>query len=208
MSRYRGPGCRQCRTYGEKLFLKTKKCYTAKCILERRNSKPGQHGKNKKKISDYGAQLAEKQKLKKIYGMTERPFRLYFEEASRQKGVTGTNLLILLERRLDNVLMRAGLAGSRCQARQFIRHGHIKVNQKRVDIPSFLVRQNDKIEVSQKEKIRKNVDGCAELAAGRPSPSWLKMNREKLEADIIRLPELTDMDQKVNVQSIVELYSK
>lgn len=208
MGRYTGPSCRKCRAVGEKLFLKTKKCATAKCMLERRGSRPGQHGKVRKKESEYKIQLNEKQKLRNMYGMGEKQFRLCFEKASRMQGVKGNNLLLLLERRLDNVMMRAGFAGSRTQARQIVRHGHVLVNGKKVDIPSFLVRKGDKIEIREKESSKKLVNSNIELTSGRTVPSWLKVNQEKTEAEVFLLPSLEELDHTINVQLVVELYSK
>ena len=208
MSRYTGANCRRCRTVGEKLFLKSKKCYTAKCILERRASKPGQHGKSRKKSSEYSIQLMEKQKLKQLYGMSEKQFHLMFEKAARMKGITGHNLLILLERRLDNVMLRAGFASSRKQARQFVAHGHVKVNGQKVDIPSYLIDAGDKLEVSSKEKTEKMIKASMELTAGKPSSPWMTVNPDKLTAEITKLPSVEEIDNKINVQLIVELYSK
>ena len=208
MSRYTGANCRRCRTVGEKLFLKSKKCYTAKCILERRASKPGQHGKSRKKSSEYCIQLMEKQKLKQLYGMSEKQFHLLFEKAARMKGITGHNLLILLERRLDNVMLRAGFASSRKQARQFVAHGHVKLNGKKVDIPSCLIDAGDKLEVLTKEKTEKMVKASMEFTAGKPNTPWMTVNPEKLTAEITKLPSVEDIDNKINVQLIVELYSK
>jgi len=208
MGRYTEASCRKCRAVSEKLFLKTKKCGTAKCILERRAFKPGQHGKLRKKVSEYSIQLNEKQKLRNMYGMLEKQFRLLFDKASRMKGITGNNLLVLLERRLDSTVMRTGLAGSRNQARQFVRHGHIKVNGRRVDIPSFLVSKGDKIEVFDKDKSKKLIAGMQELTSARTVPSWLKFDAEKLQAEVVSLPALEELDHTINVQLIVELYSK
>ncbi len=208
MGRYIGASCRRCRAVGEKLFLKTKKCATAKCMLERRNFRPGQHGKGRRKISEYSLQLTEKQKLRNMYGMSEKQFRSYFEESAREKGVTGHNLLVMLERRLDNVVMRTGLCGSRNQARQFIRHGHIKVNDHRVDIPSFLVKKDDVITVAAKDKSKKMVDAIMELTANRAVPEWLKVDKENKTAEVSIIPAVEDVDHKINVQLIVELYSK
>ena len=208
MARYTGASCRKCRAVGVKLFLKSKKCYTAKCILERRPNRPGQHGKVRRKISEYSIQLSEKQKLRNMYGMLERQFRLYFTQAARMKGITGDNLLKLLERRLDNVIMISGFSGSRKGARQLVRHGHVRVNGRRVDIPSFLVSVGDKIEIADRDKSR----GLAKLgmdgSTSRVVPSWLRVEQERLSMEVISEPGVEDIKQHINVQLIVELYSK
>lgn len=208
MGRYIGPSCRKCRQVGERLFLKATKCYGAKCILERRNSRPGQHGRIRKKVSEYAIQLSEKQKLRNMYGMNEKQFRIYFQKASRMKGITGHNLMILLERRLDNVLMRSGLASSRNQARQFIGHGHVMVNDKRVTITSYMLSQGDQISICEKEKSRKMVESASEISGGRPVPEWIKSDPKSLKAEVFTLPKVEDIDHSINVQLIVELYSK
>ena len=208
MGRYVDADCRRCRTLGQKLFLKAKKCYTAKCILERRNFRPGQHGKIRKKSSEYSVQLNEKQKLKTLYGMLERQFRIYFDKAAKMKGVTGNNLVELLERRLDNVVMRSGLASSRDQARQFVRHGHVRLNGKTANIPSLQIRAGDKLEIRPKEKSQNLVKSAMEFAAGRPVPSWLKVEPEKFAVNVVSLPKAEDAGHNINVQLIVELYSK
>jgi small subunit ribosomal protein S4 len=208
MGRYTEASCKKCRAVGEKLFLKNKKCGTAKCILERRNFRPGMHGKARRKVSEYSIQLSEKQKLRNMYGMLEKQFRLFFKNAARMKGVTGSNLLVLLERRLDNAVMRTGFAGSRNQARQLVRHGHVRVNGRRVDIPSFLVSGGDKLQVKEKDSSRKLVKDTLELTSGRAVPAWLKVDAEKVEAEVARMPEVDDIDHSINVQLIVELYSK
>ncbi|EKE03042.1 MAG: hypothetical protein ACD_20C00282G0003 [uncultured bacterium] len=208
MGRYIGASCRKCRALGEKLFLKAKKCATAKCMLERRNFRPGQHGKNRKKVSEYGIQLTEKQKLKHMYGMGEKQFSLYFQNAARMKGITGNNLLLMLERRLDNVLMRSGFAGSRKQSRQIVRHGHVRINDKRVDIPSYMIKKDDKVQIENTEKAKKMITGIMELTSGRPVPKWLKADAEKSVVEVTGMPGIEDLDHKINVQLIVELYSK
>ncbi len=208
MGRYVDADCRRCRGLGQKLFLKAKKCYTAKCILERRNFRPGQHGKIRKKSSEYSVQLNEKQKLKVLYGMLERQFRLYFNKAAKMKGVTGNNLIELLERRLDNVVMRSGLASSRDQARQFVRHGHVRLNGKSADIPSIQICAGDKLEIRQKETSQNLIKAAMELSVGRPVPSWLKVEPEKFSVNVVSLPKAEDAGHNINVQLIVELYSK
>lgn len=208
MARYTGPVCRLCRREGEKLFLKGTKCQTEKCPIARRDYAPGQHRKLKAKLSDYGLQLREKQKVKRMYGLLERQFRKYFNIAAKTKGITGKVLLQLLERRLDNVIFRLGLGASRSESRQLVRHNFVYINSKRVNIPSFLVNKSDSVELKTKEKsliaIRENL----ELTKQREVPGWLEFNRDKLEAKVLRLPEKEDIQQPIQEQLIVELYSK
>lgn len=209
MARYRGPVCRLCRREGIKLFLKGERCFKPSCGIEKRNFAPGQHGHDRKaKIVGYGVQLREKQKVKRIYGVLERQFRLYFERAVRQKGVTGENLLSQLERRLDNVVLRLGFAASHSQARQFVRHGHVLVNNRKVNVPSFLVTTGD--EISVKEKTRKNpqVLGAVEVVGGRGIPAWLELNAEALKGKVLALPKREDVNLPIQERLIVELYSK
>jgi len=210
MARYTGPRCRLCRREGLKLFLKGEKCNTEKCPFSRRPYPPGQHGRTPKpKPSYYALQLREKQKVKEIYGILERQFRRYFEMASRKKGETGRVLLQILERRLDNVVYRLCFASSRSQARQFVRHGFIKVNGRKVDIPSYIVREQDTISVKDDERIRKIIkENIDVLTKERSIPKWLELNSENLEAKILRLPEKEDLTIPVQEQLIVELYSK
>ncbi|MEW6101353.1 MAG: 30S ribosomal protein S4 [Candidatus Omnitrophota bacterium] len=209
MGRYTGAVCRLCRREGEKLFLKGTKCSTEKCPVARRAFPPGQHGAGRRqKLSNYGVQLREKQKVKRIYGVLERQFRRYFEIASKTKGVTGKVLLQLLERRLDNVIFRLGLAISRSQARQVVRHNHIFVNSQRVNIPSFLVDKDDTIEVKVKEKALNKIKDNLEVSKDRTVPSWLDFKAEGLSAKVLRLPEKEDIQQTIQEQLIVELYSK
>ena len=210
MARYTGPRCRLCRREGLKLFLKGEKCNTEKCPFSRRPYPPGQHGRTPKpKPSYYALQLREKQKVKEIYGILERQFRRYFEIASRKKGETGRVLLQILERRLDNVVYRLCFASSRIQARQFVRHGFIKVNGRKVDIPSYIVREQDTISVKDDERIRKIIkENIDVLTKERSIPKWLELNSENLEAKILRLPEKEDLTIPVQEQLIVELYSK
>jgi small subunit ribosomal protein S4 len=209
LARYSGPVCRLCRREGMKLFLKGERCFKPSCGIEKRNFPPGQHGHDRKaKIVGYGLQLREKQKVKRIYGVLENQFRGYFERAVRQKGVTGENLLTLLECRLDNVLVRLGFASSHAQARQFVRHGHVLVNGKKVNIPSFQVVAGH--EISVKEKMKKNVQivGAMELVSGRGTPHWLELNSESVTGRILGLPKREDINQPIQERMIVELYSK
>lgn len=209
MARYNGPVCRLCRREDTKLFLKGDRCHTDKCGYERRAYAPGQHGQNRRrKASDYGAQLREKQKVKRIYGIAERQFRGYYQRASRMKGVTGENLLSLLERRLDNVIYRLGFAADHAEARQFVRHGHILINGKRVDIPSYLVRVNDRIEVGEKSrKITRIVDSLGAVDR-RGVPQWLELDKDNFRGRISSLPSRSDITLQISEQLIVELYSK
>ena len=207
MARYIGESCRVCRREGEKLFLKGSRCYTDKCAITRRAYAPGQHGQKRKKQSDYGMQLREKQKAKAFYGVLESQFRKYFEEASRSKEVTGLKLLQILESRLDNVVYRLGLATSRAQARQLVRHGHFEVNGVKVNIPSYLTKVNDVIKVresSQNDPIFKQV---AE-ENGRPIPSWLEADVDNKSGKIVAVPAREEIDLPVKEHLIVELYSK
>lgn len=208
MGRYIGPSCKLCRRHGEKLFLKGTKCNTDKCAVARRPFPPGQHGNIRKKISDYGFQMMEKQKVKRIYGILETQFRNYFHLASRSKGITGEILLQLLERRLDNVIFRLCFVLSRSQARQMVKHNLILVNSKNVNIPSFLVKAGDKIELKPKEKIKKIAKEAMEIAQERGIPQWLKRNQAAFSADVVALPAREDVGFPVNENLIVELYSK
>ena len=192
-----------------KLFLKGQKCFTEKCPVEKRNFAPGQHGKDRKaKIVGYGLQLREKQKAKRIYFALEKQFRNYFEKAARAKGVTGERLLQQLERRLDNVTYRLGFATSRRQARQIVRHGHVLVNGKKVNIPSFQVNVGDEISVREKSNKMVVIEGAREFASGQPAPSWLAIDRDKLSGKVLSLPKRDEINLPVNEQLIVELYSK
>src|SRR5438132_2008619 len=209
LARYIGPVCRLCRREGMKLFLKGERCFKPTCGIEKRNYQPGQHGQGRKaKIVGYGLQLREKQKVKRIYGVLENQFRGYFERAVRQKGVTGENLLAQLECRLDNVLVRLGFASSHAQARQFVRHGHVLVNGKKVNIPSFQVVVGH--EISMKEKMKKNVQivGALELVGGRGTPHWLELNAEQVTGKILAIPKREDISMPIQERMIVELYSK
>ena len=208
MARYRQSVCRLCRREAMKLFLKGDRCFTNKCAIERRNFPPGQHGKRRSKILGYGIQLREKQKVKRFYGVLENQFRLTFRQAERMRGVTGENLLALLERRLDNVVHRLGFAASRAQARQLVRHGHVRVNGRKVNVPSFVVGAG--ATVSIKEKSRKNplIATSVETAKGRGVPAWLELNTAEFEGKVVALPKREDVGVPVNEKLIVELYSK
>jgi small subunit ribosomal protein S4 len=209
MARYTDAVCRLCRRQGEKLFLKGTRCSTEKCAVGRRAFAPGQHGEGRRqKLSNYGLQLREKQKVKRIYGVLEKQFRRYFQTASKTKGVTGKVLLQLLERRLDNVIFRMGLAISRSQARQLVRHNHVSVNGKRVNIPSYLVDKDDSVKVTTKEKALNKIKENLELSKDRTVPAWIGFNLSDMSAKILRLPEKEDMQQPIQEQLIVELYSK
>ena len=212
MARYRGPVCRLCRREGMKLFLKGERCYKPTCPIEKRGTQPpGQHGRNvrRAKLIGYGEQLREKQKVKRIYGMLERQFRLYFERAMRMKGVTGENLLSLLERRLDNVVYRLGYATSRAQARQFVTHGPVLVNGRKVDIPSFQVKIGDEVAVRENSRSNIHIQSAFQTASGRGRPSWLEVvSSDDMRGRVMSLPRREDIGQNINEQLIVELYSK
>ena len=208
MSRYKDEQCRICRREGQKLFLKGSRCYTDKCSIARRNYAPGQHGQRRKKLSEYGTQLREKQKTKAFYGVQEKQFRKYFEMASVTKGVTGERLLQILESRLDNVVYRLGFGVSRAQARQLVNHGHFEVNGKKVDIPSYLVKAGDVVSVREIRKDNKTIKENVENNSSRPIPAWLEKDNEKLSGKVIRLASREDIDIPVQEHLIVELYSK
>ena len=210
MARYIEAVCRQCRREGSKLYLKGDRCYSDKCAFTRRGYAPGQHGQGqaRKKVSEYGTQLREKQKTRRIYGLLERQFRNYFEKAERQKGITGENLLVLLERRLDNVAFRLGFASSRTQARQLVRHGHFVVNGRRVDIPSFLVKANDVITVAEASKDAPIIKEMAEGLATKTVPAWLELNAAGMSGKVLRYPTREEIDVPVQEHFIVELYSR
>jgi small subunit ribosomal protein S4 len=200
--------CRQCRREGEKLFLKGTRCFTHKCAIDRREYAPGQHGAKRSKLSNYGLQLREKQKLKRIYGLMEKQFRLYFQKAVRSKGVTGSMLLQFLERRLDNVIYQLGFATSRAEARQLVGHGFVYINDERINIPSYLVKQNDEVSLKFKNTGQKGVKENIEASQGRAVPGWLNADHDHFKAKIVRLPEREDVGYSVNEQLIVELYSR
>ena len=210
MARYIGPVCRLCRREAMKLFLKGERCYTEKCAIEKRNFPPGQHGKDRKpKIVGYGLQLREKQKARRYYQLLEGQFRNLYEKALAMKGITGENMLNMLERRLDNTLYRMGLATSRAQGRQLVRHGHLNVNGKRVDIPSFIVKPNDVIEIREKSKNNPTILHARDATAHAPSPNWLEVDRENLKGRVLSQPKREELVQiQLNEQLIVELYSK
>ncbi len=209
MGRYIGSSCRLCRREGEKLFLKGTRCSTHRCALDRRAYGPGQHGNARRtKLSNYGLQLREKQKLKRIYGLLEKQFRNYFAKAARRKGVTGTALLQFLERRLDNVIYQLGFATSRREARQIVGHGFVFVNDRRVNIPSSLVKVNDEISLQFAKKGKKNVEDNIQASKDRAVPAWLEVDSSHYKAKVKRLPERDDIGFPVNEQLIVELYSR
>ena len=207
MSRYKDEQCRICRREGQKLFLKGSRCYSDKCSVTRRNYAPGEHGQGKKKLSEYGTQLREKQKTKAFYGVGEKQFRKYFEMAENKKGITGENLLQILESRLDNVVYRAGFGTSRAQARQLVNHGHFNVNGVKTDIASYLVKPGDVISVRENKKDSKIAKENAEVNSSKLIPDWLEKDNEKLEAKVVRLAT-RDVDLPVEEHLIVELYSK
>ena len=208
MARYTKTNCRLCRRENLKLFLKGERCYTEKCAYDRRNYPPGQHGQSRKKFSDYGTQLREKQKVKRIYGILENQFRNIFKEADRQKGITGETLLALLERRLDNIVYRLGFANSRDEARQLVRHNHFLVNQSKVNIPSYLVKPGDVIELREKSKKVVRVLEALEGVARRGVPQWLELDKDQMKGSMKGLPSREDVTLPIQEKLIVELYSK
>ena len=209
MARITEPVCRLCRREGMKLFLKGIRCTGDKCAVERRNYAPGMHGKNaRRKLSSYGLQLREKQKAKRIYGMHERQFRIFFQQAARKRGITGETLIQLLERRLDNVVYRLLFVTSRAEGRQLVNHGDILVNGKKVDIASFLIQEGDVIETEKKEPVAKRIQTTLELLKDRTIPEWLDLKRDVLQAKVLRLPTKADAGIPVEESQIVELYSK
>ena len=208
MARYTGAKCRQCRREGEKLFLKGDRCYTDKCAYERRPYPPGGANKMRRKMSDYAIQLREKQKVRRMYGVLEGQFRDYFHRADKQKGVTGANLLIMLERRLDNVVYRLGFANSRSQARQMVRHGIFELNGRRVNVPAMLVRPGDVVTVRERSRKMPVIAEAHEVMARRGLPEWLEADGDNYKGEIKALPTREDIQYPVNEQLIVELYSK
>ncbi len=209
MARYRGPVCRLCRREGTKLFLKGERCFTEKCAIEKRNFAPGQHGKSRRaRIQGYGLQLREKQKVKRIFGLLEKQFRNYFERAERQRGITGETLLQLLERRLDNAVYRLGFASSRAQARLLVRHGHVRVGDRRVNIPSYILRPGEVMSVSQKYSKNPQFQQSLEAAKSRGTPPWLELAEDQTSGKVISLPKREDVGLPVQEQLVVELYSK
>ena len=210
MARYTGPVCRLCRREGMKLFLKGERCHTEKCAIEKRNFAPGQHGKDKKaKVVGYGLQLREKQKARRYYQVLEGQFRNLYEKAVKAKGITGELMLAALEKRLDNVMFRMGLATSRAQGRQLVRHGHVAVNGKKVNIPSYTVKPGDSVEIRESSKNNTSILAARDATAHTPSPSWLEVDRDALKARILQQPKREELVQiQLNEQLIVELYSK
>jgi small subunit ribosomal protein S4 len=209
LARYTGSVCRLCRRENLKLFLKGDRCYSEKCAFDRRSYAPGQHGASRRsKISDYGIQLREKQKVKRMYGLSEKQFRLLFEKAERMKGITGTNLLILLENRLDNIVYRMGFVNSRTQGRHFVRHNHFLINGKKVNIPSYQVRVGDRVEVREKSKKMQAISDALEAVVRRGLPRWFEIEKENFAGVMKAVPEREDITMPIQEQLIVELYSK
>lgn len=208
MARYRGSVCRQCRRENIKLFLKGDRCFSDKCSFDRRGYPPGQHGQKRTKQSDYGIQLREKQKVRRIYGISEKQFRIMFKKADRQKGITGTNLLSLLETRLDNTVFRLGFVNSRNQGRHFVRHNHFTVNGKKVNIPSFQVKKGDVIELREKSKKVQTIADSLDAIVRRGVPQWLEINKENFKGQVLAIPTREDITLPIQEQLIIELYSK
>jgi len=208
MARYTGPVCRLCRREGVKLFLKGDRCYSEKCAFEKRAYAPGQHGQRRSKQSEYGIQLREKQKARRIYGIGEGQFRKYFKEADRRKGVTGENLIVQLEQRFDNIVFRAGFADSRSQARQFVRHNHFRVNGKKANIPSMLLKVGDVIQLKEGSKKSVVIKTIVDKLGQKNLPEWLNLDAENLAVKIVALPTRENVDIPVSEQLIVELYSR
>ena len=208
MARYTGAVCRLCRREGKKLFLKGERCYSDKCSVGVRAYAPGQHGQGRKKSSEYGLQLRAKQTARRFYGVQENQFQHYFEIAERKQGVTGTNLLRILESRLDNVVYRAGYASSRAEARQLVGHGHFEVNGRRVDIASYLLKAGEVVSICEKSRQSEKIKAVVEANSAKPVPQWLDVNRDALSVKVINLPEREQIEAPVDEQLIVELYSK
>ena len=208
MARHTESVCRLCRREGMKLFLKGDRCFKDKCAIERRNYPPGQHGRRRSKLLGYGIQLREKQKVKRIYGLLERPFRLTFQRAERRKGITGANLLQELERRLDNVVYSLGFAASRAQARQLVRHGHVTVNARKVTIPSFRVSKGNVVAIKEKSRTNEQIKASVETARARGVPGWLDLQPESFSGTVLELPSREEIKLPIQEQLIVELYSK
>jgi len=208
LARYTDSVCRLCRREGSKLFLKGERCYTDKCAIERRNYPPGQHGQARSKFSEYAVQLREKQKVKRMYGLLEDQFRRYFEMAERQRGITGENLLLLLEQRLDNMVYRMGFATSRSEARQLVRHGHLRVDGRKVDIPSYRVKPGQVVSVRERSRAVTRIVEALEQAERRGIPDWLEMQKEAFSARVKALPTRADLTMPINEKLVVELYSK
>ncbi|MCM2322060.1 MAG: 30S ribosomal protein S4 [Oligoflexia bacterium] len=208
MSRFIGSVCRLCRRENQKLFLKGDRCNTDKCAFERRGYPPGQHGQGRIKFSEYGLQLREKQKIKRIYGLAEKQFRNLFEKAERMKGVTGSNLLSMLERRLDNVAYRSGFANSRAEARQMVRHGHFAINGRKVNVPSYIVEKGDLVEVREKSKTLARIGSALESVKRREIPQWLELDSASMKSRVRDLPARDDITAPMEERMVVELYSK
>ena len=208
MARYTGAVCRLCRREGQKLFLKGERCYSDKCSVALRGYAPGQHGQGRKKTSEYGMQLRAKQTARRFYGVQENQFHHYFEIAERKQGITGDNLLRILESRLDNVVYRVGFASSRAEARQLVGHGHFEVNGKRVDIASYLLKAGDVVSICEKSRGSEKIKAVVEANIARPVPQWIDINRDQLTAKVIALPTRDQIEAPVDEQLIVEFYSK
>ena len=209
MARYTGSVCRICRRENLKLFLKGDRCFSDKCAFDRRSYPPGDHGQRRgRKVSDYGIQLREKQKVKRMYGLSEKQFRLFFKRADKQKGITGTNLLVMLERRLDSTVYRMGFVNSRTQGRHFVKHNHFLVNGKKVNIPSYLTKMGDVIEVREKSRKVKAIEDAMDAVVRRGLPQWLELDKDNFKASIKALPVREDITMPIEEQLIVELYSK
>lgn len=208
MARYRGSVCRQCRRENMKLFLKGDRCFSDKCSFDRRGYPPGQHGQRRGKLSDYGIQLREKQKVRRIYGVAEKQFRILFKEADRQKGITGSNLLRLLETRLDNTVFRMGFVNSRNQGRHFVRHNHFTVNGRKVNIPSYQVKKGDVIELSEKSKKVQAISDSLDAIVRRGVPQWIEIDKDNFKGEVVGVPVREDITLPIQEQLIVELYSK
>jgi len=208
MGRYTGPVCRLCRREGNKLFLKGERCYSDKCAVERKSYAPGDHGSGRRKPSEYGMQLREKQKVRRIYGIMESQFKMYFEKADNAPGVTGENFLALLEKRLDNVIFRLGFAASRNEARQIVQHGHVLVNGRKLDIASYIVKVDDKIEIKESSKDMKRLGEVIELNLDKEIPAWLDVDFDNKQGKVLAEPEREDVKMPINEQLIVEFYSR
>jgi len=208
MARYTGASCRLCRREGQKLFLKGERCYTNKCAIDRRSYAPGMHGQQRKKLSEYGIQLREKQKAKRFYGVLESQFRKYYEMAIRKKGITGEILLQILESRLDNVVYRMGFGTSRAEARQLVTHGHFLVNGRKVNIPSYLIKEGDVIEVAENSRKLERFKEILDVTGSKVIPKWLEVDHENMKGRVISLPAREDIDLPIQEHLIVELYSK
>ena len=208
MARYTGPACKLCRREGTKLYLKGERCMTGKCALDRRGTAPGQHGAGNKKMREYGKQLREKQKTKRYYGILEKQFYNYFVEAERKEGMTGENLLTLIERRLDNVVYRMGMGESRKESRQLVLHEHVELNGKKANVPSIIVKAGDVITVRENFRDSEKCKALAESMKDKTAPKWLEVNKDGLSAKVVALPEREDIDFPIEEQLIVELYSK